>query len=158
SPTGQLIGRGPLSPLVNRYGVHPITKQFNLPTYFESVRSVRQNNFYHGLAESAVLAFSGEQSWADGDVNSGQVRFGGTAEVAGPVPLARAGRLKVAGWARELDPAVGIETPSDQQVPKEALGAAGAAPPPEARLVVIGDSDFAANRDFPDMGNGNFFL
>lgn len=158
SPTGQLMGRGPLVPLVNRYGVHPITKQFKLPTYFESVRSVRQNNFYSGEAESAVLAFSGEQSWADGDVESAKVQFGDPDDVAGPVPIAMAVRLDVKGKVREREPAVSYHNPNAATQETEALQAAGAASGTEARLVVVGDSDFANNRNFPDMGNGNFFL
>jgi len=158
SPTGQLMGRGPLVPLVNRYGVHAITKQFKLPTYFESVRSVRPNNFYAGEAESAVLAFTGEQSWADGDVEGAKVQFGDPDDVAGPVPIAMAVRLDVKGKVREREPAVSFHNPNESAQQTEALQAAGAASGSEARLVVIGDSDFANNRNFPDMGNGNFFL
>lgn len=158
SPAGQLMGRGPLVPLVNRYGVHPITRQFKLPTYFEQVRSVRQNNLYAGQAETAVLAFTGEDSWADGDVESGKVQFGDENDVAGPVPVAMAVRLDVRGKARELEPAVSYHNPNAPAQDTGTLQAAGAAAAGEARLVVIGDSDFAANRNFPDMGNGNFFL
>ncbi len=158
SPTGQLLGRGPLVPLVNRYGVHAITKQFRLPTYFELVRSVRAWSAYNGRAESAVLAFTSPESWADGDVDNSRVSAGDPNDVPGPVPIAMAVRLDVAGIARELDPAVSVETPGDAHVEKEALRAAGATSDTEARLVVIGDSEFASNRNFPDMGNGNFFL
>lgn len=158
SPTGQLMGRGPLVPLVNRYGVHSITKQFKLPTYFESVRSVRQNNFYTGEAESAVLAFTSGESWADGDVESAKVQFGDENDVAGPVPIAMAVRLDVKGKARELEPALSYHNPNASAQEAEALQAAGAASGTESRLVVVGDSDFASNRNFPDMGNGNFFL
>jgi ABC-type uncharacterized transport system involved in gliding motility auxiliary subunit len=78
--------------------------------------------------------------------------------VPGPVPVAMAVRLDVAGIPREMDPAVSVETPGDAHIEKETLRAAGAATSTEARLVVVGDSDFANNRNFPDMGNGNFFL
>jgi ABC-type uncharacterized transport system involved in gliding motility auxiliary subunit len=158
SPTGQLLGRGPTTPLVNRYGVHPITKQFRLPTYFEMVRSVRPYAGYSGEAQTAVLVFSGEQSWADGDVNSPQVRFGDPNDVAGPVPIAMASKLDVKGKVPEFESAVGTAKPADPGVATDALEAAGAISSTEARLVVIGDSDFANNRNFPDMGNANFFL
>ncbi len=158
SPTGQLLGRGPTTPLVNRYGVHPITKQFRLPTYFELVRSVRPFSRYSGRVQAAVLAFTSEQSWADSDINSGQVRFGDPGDVPGPVPIAMAARLDVLGGQPELEGALSTSKPADAAVSGEALSAAGAVSPSEARLVVIGDSDFANNRNFADMGNGNFFL
>ena len=158
SPTGQLMGRGPTTPLVNRYGVHAITKQFRLPTYFELVRSVRPWTAYSGRVQAAVLAFTGEQSWADGDVTSGQVRFGDPDDVAGPVPVAMAAELDVKGLQPELEGAVSTAKPADAGVATDALAAAGAVSPTDARLVVIGDSDFANNRNFADMGNGNFFL
>jgi ABC-type uncharacterized transport system involved in gliding motility auxiliary subunit len=158
SPTGQLLGRGPTTPLVNRYGVHPITKQFRLPTYFEMVRSVRPYANYTGEAQTAVLVFTSEQSWADGDVLSPQVRFGDPNDVAGPVPLAMASKLDVKGKHPGLESALSTKKPADPGVATDALTAAGATTSTEARLVVIGDSDFANNRNFPDMGNANFFL
>jgi ABC-type uncharacterized transport system involved in gliding motility auxiliary subunit len=158
SPTGQLMGRGPTTPLVNRYGVHPITKQFRLPTYFEVARSVRPSPTYAGRVQAAVLAFSSEQSWADGDLNAGQVRFGDPDDIAGPVPLAMAARLDLKGAQPEMESALSTSKPADAAVTPDALIAAGAVSSSEARLVVVGDSDFANNRNFADMGNGNFFL
>jgi ABC-type uncharacterized transport system involved in gliding motility auxiliary subunit len=158
SPTGQLLGRGAMTPLVNRYGVHAITKQFRLPTFFETVRSVRPWNLYQGSAEMAVLAFTGEQSWADSDVSSNQVQFGDGEDVAGPVPIAMAVKLDVAGKHPEFEQALGTPKPAESGSQKETLAAAGATSATEARLVVIGDSEFADNRNFVDMGNGNLAL
>jgi ABC-type uncharacterized transport system involved in gliding motility auxiliary subunit len=158
SPMGQLIGRGASTPLVNRYGVHTITKQFNLPTYFELVRSVRPFNRYSGRARTAVLAFTGEQSWADKDVNSNSVRFGDPDDVAGPVPIAMAVQLDVKGLHPETEMALGTPKPAEANTESQTLEAAGATSATEARLVVVGDSDFANNRNFSDMGNGNLFL
>lgn len=158
SPTGQLLGRGAMVPLVNRYGVHAITRQFRQPTYFELARSVRPWEVYSGKAESAVLAFSSEQSWADGDVSSSKVTFGDPDDFPGPVPLAMAVRLDVAGLRPELEQALATRKPGEARAEEKALQAAGAVSGTEARLVVFGDSDFASNRNFPDMGNGNLFL
>jgi ABC-type uncharacterized transport system involved in gliding motility auxiliary subunit len=157
SPTGQLLGRGPSVPLINRYGVHAITRQFRLPTYFELVRTVRPYSRYTGLAESAVLAFASERSWSETDVENPTVTFDGN-DIAGPVPLAMAVRLDVADKHGELESAVSTQKPGERPEDSPALQAAGAASATEARMVVIGDSDFASNRNFPDMGNGNFFL
>ena len=158
SPTGQLLGRGPSTPLAKSYGVHAITRQFHVPTYYEMVRSVRPWNLYRGGAETAVLVYTGDQSWADGDVTSAQVSFGEADDMAGPVPVAMAARLDVAGLVPELESAVSTPKPGDARIDPEALHAAEAASQTEARIVAFGDSDFANNRNFPDMGNGNLFL
>jgi len=157
SPTGQLMGRGASTPLVNRYGVHPITRQFRQPTYFELVRSVRSWNLYNGRAERIVLAFTGEQSWAESDLISSQISFDAN-DMAGPVPIAVAVRLEVTGLNPEDESAISTSKPGEARVDPEALSSAGAAAANESRLVVVGDSEFANNRNFPDMGNGNLFM
>jgi hypothetical protein len=138
--------------------VHPITRQFRLPTYFEMARSVRPWNIYSGKAEIAVLAYTSDQSWADGSVTSGQVRYGDPDDLAGPVPVAMAVRLDVAGLPPEMESALSTPKPGDARTQQDVLDAMGAATSTEARIVIVGDSDFANNRNFPDMGNGNFFL
>jgi ABC-type uncharacterized transport system involved in gliding motility auxiliary subunit len=158
SPTGQLLGRGASTPLVATYGVHPITKQFRLPTYYELVRSVRPFNLYTGGAQTAVLVMTGDQSWADGDITSGAVSYGDPDDVAGPIAIAMAVKLDVAGLHPELESAIATPKPGDARTEQAVLDAAGATSSTEARLVIFGDSDFANNRNFPDMGNGNLFL
>lgn len=158
SPTGQLLGRGASTPLVTRYGVHAITRQFRLPTYFEMARSVRPWNIYSGKAEIAILAYTSDQSWADGSVTSGQVRYGDPDDLAGPVPVAMAVRLDLAGLRPEMESALSTPKPGDERTQQDVLTAMGATSATEARIVVVGDSDFANNRNFSDMGNGNFFL
>ena len=158
SPTGQLLDRGPSVPLVSHYGVHPITRQFKQPTYFPMVRSVSPHKYYSGKAEGAVLAFTSDQSWADSDPFSEHVAYGDPNDVAGPVPIAMAVRLDLTEAVPQLESAVSTPRPGDASVESGALKAAGAAASKEARLVVFGDSDFAANQSFADMGNGNLFL
>jgi ABC-type uncharacterized transport system involved in gliding motility auxiliary subunit len=158
SPTGQLLGRGASTPLVTRYGVHPITRQFRMPTYYELARSVKPWPHYGGSAEVTVLAYTSDQSWADSDVASNQVAPGDPDDVPGPVPIAMASRLDVATVIPEDEPAISTADPARKGTPQDALHAVGAASKTEARVVVVGDSDFANNRNFSDMGNGNFFL
>jgi ABC-type uncharacterized transport system involved in gliding motility auxiliary subunit len=105
-----------------------------------------------------VLVYTSDQSWADGDVSSGQVNFGDPDDLAGPVPIAMAARLDVAGLHPELEPSVSTPKPGDAAADPEVLEAVGKAQRTEARIVAFGDSDFANNRNFPDMGNGNLFL
>ncbi len=156
SPTGQLLGRGPTTPLVNRYGVHPIVKQFRQPTYFLDSRSVRKLQLYQGAAETAELLFSSAQSWAETDVFNRNVSFD-EKDLSGPVSLAMASRLEMSGVDAELDPAV-ERFGGDEVVSQRTLEGVGRAATTEARVVVFGDSEFASNQSFNDMGNGNLFL
>ncbi len=156
SPTGQLLGRGALTPLVNRYGVHAITKQFEAPTYYQNVRSVRRLQLYQGAAEMASLAFTSPQSWAETELRSAQVSFD-VNDLNGPVSIAMACRLDVEGLHPELESAV-AHVPGQELRSGEALSGAGGSHGSEARLVVFGDSDFANNQSFNEMGNGNLFL
>jgi ABC-type uncharacterized transport system involved in gliding motility auxiliary subunit len=152
SPTGQLMGRGASTPLVNRYGVHPITRQFRQPTYFELARSVRPWNLYNGNAERIVLAFSGEQSWAESDLLSTQISQDAS-DMAGPVPIALAARLEITGLhpmnPRSAPPARGARRP-------EAMSAAGATAN-ESRLVVFGDLTLPTTAT-SRHGNGKLFM
>jgi ABC-type uncharacterized transport system involved in gliding motility auxiliary subunit len=157
SPTGQLMGGGPTTPLVNRYGVHDITRQFRQPTFFPSVRSVRRLPLYRGSAETASLAFTSEQSWAESDLTSRQISFDEN-DLRGPVSIAMASRLDLASVDVALE--VALQTPrSDDDIRnEEAFEEIGGKSDEESRLVVFGDSEFAANNNFNDMGNGNLFL
>ena len=157
SPTGQLMGRGPTTPLVNRYGVHPITRQFRQPTYFPSVRSVRPQTLYRGSAETASLAFSSEESWAERDLNSRQIGFDEN-DLRGPISIAMAARLDLSTAVRAQESALQTARPEDDVRNEEILEKIGQLADKEARLVVFGDSEFASNSSFNDMGNGNLFL
>ena len=148
---------GPATPLVNRYGVHPITRQFRQPTYFPSVRSVRRQTLYRGSAETASLAFTSEQSWAERDLDSRQIGFD-EGDLRGPISIAMAARLDISSVVRELESALQTARPEDDVRNEEILEKIGQRVENEARLVVFGDSEFAANGSFHDMGNGNLFL
>jgi ABC-type uncharacterized transport system involved in gliding motility auxiliary subunit len=157
SPTGQLMGRGPTTPLVNRYGVHPITRQFRQPTYFPSVCSVRRQTLYRGSAETAALAFTSEESWAERDLISRQIGFD-EGDLRGPISIAMAARLDLSRAERSLEAALQTARPADEVDQKDVLQKIGKMASKEARLVVFGDSEFASNGSFNDMGNGNLLL
>ncbi len=93
------------------------------PTLFHNARSVEASDGDDSAYE--VLVYTGDKSWAERDIEqleaSGQVGFGGD-DLKGPVPVA------IAGEIASQDGAGGDED--------------GASP---ARIVVVGDSDFATN-------------
>jgi ABC-type uncharacterized transport system involved in gliding motility auxiliary subunit len=66
--------------------------------------------------------------------------------------------MDVKGLRPETEMALGTPKPRKRTPRARRSKAAGATSATEARLVVVGDSDFANNRNFSDMGNGNLFL
>ncbi len=126
--------QSPLVPFAAVYSVsHPITNKMREYTLFPEVRSVRASG--GGLA--AMISTS-ENSWAERNLELlfSEAKFEQDGDdLEGPVAVAVAGR-----------PAIEAEA-----------GDAGE-PPPEPRLVVFGDSDFAANHAIEAVRNKDLFV
>ena len=122
-----------LSPFAGAYsGSHPITEELDpqrTPTLFHSARSVEIGPVQ--AEDFETIVYTGDKSWAERDLDewkaTGRVEIGGD-DLRGPVPIAVAGRL-----------GSGDEAQSEGEAAAED-GADG-----RARLVVVGDSDFATN-------------
>jgi ABC-type uncharacterized transport system involved in gliding motility auxiliary subunit len=138
-----LFGR-PVSPFAAEYPPHPITEGLREATLFHVARSV-QPKAETGQAFS-VLVRTGAESWAERDVD-GLFRNGraelGSDDLKGPVPLGVAGQLDLS---------------ADAAKPPEVAAAEGEKPPKQARLVVIGDADFATNGLLRQFRNRDFFV
>jgi ABC-type uncharacterized transport system involved in gliding motility auxiliary subunit len=144
-----LFGR-PVSPLAAQYGDHPITRELRDATLFHVARSVRP--MAGGPGDWTTLILTSEASWGERDLDrffsAGQAEFDGD-DLAGPVPVAVAGTLRLAAGAEES----GEESPD-----QEGDGGAESEESPEARLIVIGDSDFAANQLIGEFRNRDLFV
>jgi len=140
-----------MSPMAGQYADHDITREMREVTLFPMARSVRPRpqspadpSAPHAADGQFVeLVRTSENAWAERDLD--QLFANGTAElgaddVAGPVTLAVAGRPRTASAP-----------------PAPAEGEAPAAPP-EPRLVVFGDSDFAANQGIEAYRNRDLFV
>ena len=140
SGVGQLLGTGPESPVVATYPSHPITERFNVLTAFPLARSVSPvaGGGSGKLAQSFLETSS--RSWAEADIDqlmkTGEVTMDeAKGDKRGPVAIG----------ASVVSPAT--DAPSGSEGPK-----------PEARMVVVGDSDFAANYAIAIQGNKDLFL
>lgn len=141
SGIGQLFGTNESVP-IGMPQPHAITNNFRAATAFPLARSASP---IEGGAEGRVaqkLIETSPQSWAEGDVkgalSKGQVdRNLDKGDKAGPVAIASAVSA----------PAPDAPAPAGPDAPK-----------PEARVVVVGDSDFAANRAVNIAGNRDLFL
>lgn len=146
SGLGQLLGTNESIPVAMPVR-HPITQGFNVMTAFPLARSVSVvSGGVEGRTAQAVLETS-PQSWGESDIQglyeTGQVERnldGG--DKAGPLTIAAA----VSAAAPD---APTPEAPADGSTPP---------PAPEARMVVVGDSDFASNQAIGIQGNREVYL
>jgi ABC-type uncharacterized transport system involved in gliding motility auxiliary subunit len=135
NPQGRMAGAGPEIPVVGDYPSHPITRDFRFATFFPVARTVSaQEKPPAGVSAQALARTSGE-SWAETSqeqIRTGQVK---------PDPGEARGPLTVAA----------VATIDAKDVPAERKDA-------KARIVVVGDSDFASNGFVNLSGNRDFFL
>ncbi len=133
---GGMVGT-PTTPFAKDYGPHPITDDLRGYTIYQFARSVQAKGDAPGTFQSLVR--TGEESWAETDLerleSAGEVGFD-DADRAGPVTLAVAGTLSLAA-------------PGEDSAPADAA---------KARLVVVGDADFASNQHLGAYVNRDFFL
>jgi ABC-type uncharacterized transport system involved in gliding motility auxiliary subunit len=147
SGVGQMFGGDASVPVAANYPGHPITDGFNLMTAFPMARSVTAPA--EGVNGHTAQAFveTSPQSWAEKDLagltGGGQVTLDGDkGDKPGPIALGAA--VSAAATSAPAPPA-----PAEGQ----------AAPPsPETRVVVVGDSDFAANLGLGIQGNRDLFM
>ena len=163
----QLIGADASVPVVASYPFHPITDRFNLLTAYPLARSVSAvTGNLDGPVAQPFLETS-ERSWAEADLDelaTGQVELNEEAgDRPGPVTIGMAVSEPAPAPAPSDEPAVtdidadGVETDAEGNE-TDPLNDEPDATPPETRLVVIGDSDFATNGVVGVQGNRDMFL
>jgi ABC-type uncharacterized transport system involved in gliding motility auxiliary subunit len=151
SGIGQLIGTDASVPVAAPpYPPHAITERFGLMTAFPLARSVTPIEGGTSGRMPQPFVQTSSNSWAETDVKG--VAAGGQAEfnadqgdIQGPVVLG----VAVSAPATDLPTPLPINASAD--APPEP-------PTPESRVVVIGDSDFAANSVLGIQGNRDLFL
>jgi len=135
-----LFGR-PTTPFAAEYGDHDITRELGDATLFHVARSVQPAESAKGAI--APIVRTGEQSWAERDMDrlltKGEAEYNADSDVKGPVSLAVAGTLELGA-----PPA-----PTEGEAP---------AAPKSARIVVMGDSDFASNQLIREFRNRDLFV
>lgn len=136
-----LFGR-PVSPFAAEYPAHPITEGLREPTLFHVARSVMAKD--EAAPALVSLVRTSEESWAERDIEGlfrdGKATLDGD-DLRGPVSIAVAGELDLNG-ASAPDEAGEEEAPAAER----------------ARLVVVGDSDFASNGLIGQFRNRDFFV
>jgi ABC-type uncharacterized transport system involved in gliding motility auxiliary subunit len=135
NPQGRLLGAGPEVPVVGDYLSHPITRDFRYATLFPVARTVTVKDKPPQGVSAQALARTSAESWAETnqeEIRTGQVK---------PDPGEARGPLTVAA----------VATVDAKDLPEDRKGA-------KARVVVVGDSDFASNGFVNLSGNKDLFL
>jgi len=136
SPAGMLYFGSASVPVVGTYESHVIVENFgNTMTAFPVARSVQLNRSLPGGVTGQVLLKTSPNSWGETEVNivGGRVSFDDSKDLKGPVPVAAL-----------------VTKPVTSDSAHSISG--------KTRIVVIGDSDFAANNYFNFHRNGDMFL
>jgi gliding motility-associatede transport system auxiliary component len=145
SGMGRMIGTDASVPVVAQYPSHPITERFNFLTAFPMAREAAPvSGGVNGHVAQPIIE-TGPRSWAEADIKSllasGQVALDESkGDKKGPIVL---GSAVSAGQTPPTPPG----TPPANDAPK-----------PETRVVVLGDSDFAANGGLGIQGNRDLFM
>ena len=144
---GRLFGGDYHMPAITTYEPHPITRDFGgIMTIFPVVRSVRvADQLPPGVSVQTLISTSPE-SWAESDLKTlqeGRVTFDEGSDRKGPISIAVVATIPTRKTS---------STPATTPLGTRGAGAH------TARLVVIGDAEFATNNFFTLQGNGDLFL
>jgi ABC-type uncharacterized transport system involved in gliding motility auxiliary subunit len=144
SGIGQIFGTDASVPVAASYPQHPITDRFELLTAFPLARSVTPiTGGASGRTAQAVVE-TGPKSWAEADLK--QVLAGGQVsldQAKGDKP----GPISIAAAVSAPVPASPDQSEAKPDAPRS-----------ESRVVVVGDSDFAANFILGFQGNRDLFM
>ncbi len=145
-PMSQLRGTQADVPVAAQYPYHQITNTFRLLTAYPYTRSVKPIEGAPSGRTATSFVMSGRNSWAESDLKTLTTKGEAAPEfdkgdVQGPISMAVAVSAPVEGAA---------PPPADEKDANPNK--------PETRLVVVGDSDFAANSVAGIPGNQDMFL
>ncbi|PSF39421.1 ABC transporter [Aphanothece hegewaldii CCALA 016] len=86
SGSGNMLNLGPATPLITQYGNHPITQEFgnNISIYPFSrpIATVKTKE-----VEAVSLLITNDKMWAESDLDSAEISFDPTKDLAGPFDL-----------------------------------------------------------------------
>src|SRR5262245_20690502 len=143
SGMGRLFGASEAMPVAARYPSHPITERFNVMTVYPLARSVTPVNGGVGGHIAQSFVETSERSWAESDLAG---LFGAKGVQLDESKGDKKGPIAIAS-------AVSAEAPGAAPKPEEKE-----ATKPQTRVVVFGDSDFAANATLRLPGNSDLFM
>ena len=162
SGVGQLLGTDATVPVATTYPPHGITDRFELLTAFPLARSVRPSAGGAGDRVAVSFVETSQASWSETDLEEltrGEVALNlDEGDATGPISIAAAVSVSVEVDAAEVD----TESDDPENDDPENEDAAGedeeSLAPPQTRVAVFGDSDFASNGYIGLQGNSDLAL
>lgn len=157
----RMFGADYTMPVITEYDYSPITRSFRYATFFPYARPVDPADQKPEGAVVSTLGKTSPNSWAEmnlpEEMKKKRVSLDKDKDKQGPISLAVTATIPAKEEAKPAEaPKPGEAT--NPAAESKSSGPEPAAPKKEARLVVFGDSDFAANQYFNLSGNGNLFL
>jgi len=155
SPASQIFGTGPLTPIAASYPFHEITKDFRVMTAFHTARSAEAGKGTVEGVSTQTIVQTAPASWAETDLTLKEpIEMNEGKDRKGPIALGAVATIKASPA-----PSPSPGSPSPATSPSPSASPADAPPsPPEGRVAVFGDSDFASNALLGFQGNQDFFL
>ena len=154
SPAGRNMGMGVYAPTVQQYTPHPVTKNFRQASILPMTRSVDTAAASADSNQIQTLAMTGDRSWAETtfpkdaqDAMQSEPVFDQGKDTMGPISVA---------VVVTADPR--IRTRDLSTLTPQELGTLPKEHELKTRLVVIGNSIFAANAYFGLPGNGDLVM
>ena len=145
----RMVGGDFLVTLVNQYVMqHPVTRDFQQPTFFPVTRSVQPSVDLPKSLEAVPLSLSSPDSWAETNLallEKGEATFDSSYDLLGPIPVA------VAVESKKPAPAPQPGNPKAPALRNKPSVSGG-------RIVFVGDSDFLTNAYIDLSGNVDFAL
>jgi ABC-type uncharacterized transport system involved in gliding motility auxiliary subunit len=173
-PAGESSGLGAGVVIVNQYGDHPITQDFNGGISFYPLVRPLQVKPVEGV-QSVPLLVTSDRTTAQRIDASGELQFDTATDPKGPFEIGAAFSRTVATTAAASPNPSPSPSPSpspnaspspspspaaspDAEQAEDAEENENANPPAEARMVIIGSSSFATDGLFEQQLNGDVFL
>ncbi len=150
----RLFGGDYLIPMVTHYGVHIITQDFKVATFFPTARSVEKVSKIPKDIDVTLLALTSENAWAETDrdlLNKGKAGYDKGEDKKGPIAIAAISKILLDQNQKKSS--------KQQDDKKTKENKKTIKPKPiKAYLTFFGDSDFVNNVNFHLSGNGDLFI
>lgn len=164
----QALGGDYLMPVITSYNQFPITKNFDVASFFPQARSVRIAGNRHENIVTVELAFTSPDSWTISETRllAGSAEFDKDFGQKGPIPVMAVSTIsadlptgssdqtKLDSKNQTGDDPKPDSTPTDQTSPPSMNESKRT----KSRVVVFGSSQFASNKFFKLQGNGDLFM
>ncbi|MBN1165252.1 MAG: GldG family protein [Candidatus Krumholzibacteriota bacterium] len=155
---GKVLAGNLLTPVINRYGQHPITEGFRQFSFFPQARSVTALAEIPRDVSVSIICKTDKSAYAETNIDTllaGSTQFNPDQDIPGPIDVAAAAELTLTLSATGSD-GKGADSGTEEDASPADFSPASS--PARSRLVVFGDSDFSSNSNFRLSGNRDLIL